>query len=312
MQTVYLDVRGADGTVIDAKFCSDDSQPLKGVVIISHGFGEHAASYIELAQRLAQAGYASVPFNQRGHGSAAEQANSEFRIRNSELNDEGKGDSAPEERRGSGKHKDMRGIIPSYQCFLDDIRAVSDAAKKHAPDVPIALYGHSMGGNIVVNYLLEYDQSEYACAVLEAPWLGLYKEINPVVKGLAKVLGRLSPNIAIINKLSPEDLTSDTERVDIFRNDPRYHNRISMRMFSGINKGCEHALASASKLTIPIFLAYASNDRIVSNRAITGFYNNIRSIVTVKEYDSCHAIHNDKQRDILYKDIIDYLDEHTV
>ena len=116
MTTVLLDIRARDGTAITAEFGKDESQSIKGVVIISHGFGEHSGSYHELTRHLARAGYASVTFSQRGHG-----------------------ELQPIESR-----KKLQGIIPSYQCFLDDVGAVSAAVKQQVPGVPVALYGHSM------------------------------------------------------------------------------------------------------------------------------------------------------------------------
>ena len=312
MQTVQFDAISGDGSVINVTFFNSEADCEKGIAIIVHGFGEHAGSYDELAQRLSQAGYASAIFNQRGHGLRFAP---DLKVDSGELKveDAGGREIPPRPLRGhpsKGRNTDMRGIIPGYQCFLDDIRAVTAAVKLQAPGVPIILYGHSMGGNIVTNYLLKNDQSDYACAVLESPWLGLFKEPNPLVKGLAKVLGWFTPNIAIFNKLSPEDITNDAVRADMFRSDPLYHNRISMRMFTGINKGCKYALANASKLTIPIYLAAAGSDRIVSMKAIVEFAWAVSLVATFKIYNSFHAIHNDVHREDYYRDVISYLDAH--
>ena len=302
MNKAQLDAKAGNGAVINITFFDSDTQPAKGIVIIIHGFGEHSGSYDELAHHLSQAGYSSAIYNQRGHGVLRAEESGKLK--------EESGQSIP--KRTAGGQKDMRGIIPSYQCFLDDISAVTATVKLHAPDLPITLYGHSMGGNIVANYLLKNDQSAYICAVLEAPWLGLYKEVSPLVAGLAKAVGRLTPKVAIFNKLSPDDVTGDPDRADVFRTDPLYHNRISMRMFAGINDGCKYALSNASKLAIPVYLAAAGNDRIVSTRATTQFAEEAGSIATFKLYDSFHAIHNDTQREGYYRDVIDYLDKHYV
>ena len=143
--------------------------------------------------------------------------------------------------------------------------------------------------------------------MLESPWLGLKKEVSPLVTGLAKIIGGFTPNIAIVNKLSPSDITGDPSKAEGFKNDPLYHNRISLRMFAGIKNGCAYAMANASKLTVPIFLAYAKQERIVSNRAIVQFLDSAGTDAAAKEYDSCHAIHNDVQRETFYKDLIGYL-----
>ena len=305
MTKIQLGARATDGATVDALLCRDEHRPIKGIVVVSHGFGEHSGSYDELTQRLAQAGYASVVFSQRGHGADVVD-NGKLRV------DNGSGAGDGEASRADAKAKDLRGVIADYDCFLDDIDAVSAAAKQYAPNVPIALYGHSMGGNIIANYLLRENRNSAVCAILESPWFGLENEVSPLVSFMAKVLGRLSPNIAIVNKLSPDDITGDVSKADWIRNDPLYHNRISLRMFAGINKGCANALANASKLTTPTFLAFAARERIVSNRAIAEFTSAAGKNVTPKEYDSCHAIHNDVRRDLLFQDIIEFLDAHCL
>jgi alpha-beta hydrolase superfamily lysophospholipase len=272
-----IHVQAKDGAAVPVVVRRTAGGEIKGAVIVSHGFGEHAGSYDELAERLSQAGYASVIFDQRGHGDLPPRA---------------------------------RGVVPSYRSFLDDIDAVAAAVKREYPGVPLALYGHSMGGNIAANVLLRPDAPGFACAVLESPWFGLYKNVNPLVAGLAKAVGGLSVNAAIVNKLIISNITGDEAKQEWFANDPLYHNRISMRLFTGIGNACKYALNNASKLTVPTFVAAAQREKIISNPAIRRFTEAAGRMVTFKEYDSCHAIHNDVQRESFYRDMAGFLDAH--
>ena len=274
-----IEIRAKDGAAIRAELYKDYVKNTKGAVVVSHGFGEHLRAYRRFANRLAEAGYAVFVFDQHGHG------------------------DLPSLK--------MRGIIPSYQNFLDDLHSVSSEARLRFPGIPVALFGHSMGGNIVANYLLSRGQAGYSCAVLESPWFGLYKNYSPITVGLAWVLGRLSPKIATVNKLSASDLTGDAARAGEYKKDVLYHNRISMRMFSGINKGCADALQGAGSIKIPLFIAAAAHDRVVSNEAIARFVSAAGPNVTSKEYDCCHAIHNDTQSEALYRDTISFFDKHV-
>lgn len=67
MQSVQIPAK--DGTAISALTLGFDSSIAKAAVIICHGFGEHAGCYIELAEKLHSAGFASIIPNQRGTGS---------------------------------------------------------------------------------------------------------------------------------------------------------------------------------------------------------------------------------------------------
>ena len=283
MTILKINQTAKDGMVIRAKFTKDETQSVKGVVIIVHGFGEHIGGYRELASVLAKVGYANIVFDQRGHGNL----------------------------RVYGKQEKFQGIIPCYQTLLDDIEIMREEAQRLAPDVPISLYGHSMGGNIILNYLLKYGQSEFSSVILESPWLGLYKELCPVLECVAKVLGAISPKIATYNKLDPEEITGDISKNDEYDKDPFYHNRISMRLFAGVKKGCTHALKNASKITIPIFMASGQHDKIVSNEAIAEYVKNSGGNVTAKEYDAYHAIRKGSTRDEFLNDMINYLDGFT-
>ncbi len=285
MQTYKLYAVSKDGHKINAitTYSAEAAQNARALVIICHGFGEHSGSYGELMERLLHAGYASACFDQRGHG---------------EL-----GEASPEKR------FKRFGVVPGYDSFMDDIEALVSAAKILAPHIPLALYGHSMGGNIAANYLLRRGQSDFACAILESPWLGLYNDLNPLTAALARLLGGVSPKLAIVKRLKLSDITGDALMADAIGNDPLYHNRISFRLVSGIRSGCAFALKNAQALTIPAFLAFAKDERIVSNPAIKAFLGACGDNVTQKEYGSCHAIHNDVCRDAFFTDLTAYLDK---
>ena len=274
-----INIQGMDGASITACTRVPAEGQVKGVVIICHGFGEHAGGYSELADRLAQSGYASVVFDQRGHG-----------------------DVPPKNR----------GVIPSYASFLNDIECVAAEMRRQMPDAPLVLYGHSMGGNIAVNYLLRRGQrmGGICCAVLESPWLGLHNKVSPALERVARFIGNLSPKPAIINKIPPDDVTGDAKKAECLKKDTLYHNRISFRLFSGVSDACAFALNNAADLSVPTFLAVASRDRVVSNDAIRIFNKAAAKVVTMKEYDSCHMIHNDAQGDAFLSDMIAFMDGH--
>ncbi|MCL2672624.1 MAG: lysophospholipase [Clostridiales bacterium] len=281
MQLETTKIPARDGAQIHTLLAFPDDAP-RGIVIVNHGFGEHSGSYAELLEQLTAAGYLAAIFDHRGHG---------------EMNE-------PDPK----KREKLRGVLPDYQSFLDDIGDVAAALMARCPGLPLALYGHSMGGNIAVNYLLQTEGHPFSCAILESPWLGLCNPVSPAVAGLAKFLGKISPKFAIYNKLSYSDITSEPKSADALEKDPLYHNRISFRMFAGINAGCAHALEGAAKLTTPTYLAYAADEKIVCNTAIESFGRDSGDNVSLHPYASHHAIHSDINRAQYYQDILAFLD----
>lgn len=272
-----------DGHLIQTLSLGFDEADKKAVIIISHGFSERAESYIEIAKELCQAGFSCLIPNQRGHGEPPE---------------------------GSGK---WHGIIQSYQSFIDDIEVITETAKKLSPNLPIVLYGHSMGGGIVLNTLLHMPkekQSQYICTIIEAPWLGLHKELGGFARSLLSVLGRIAPNIRIKRKPNTENLSSNAERARGITEDEFYHGYLSFHMLNEIMDSCEYAMKKAQNLAIPTFLAVAEKEAVVNNDKMHEFAKKAGEIVKLKEYDSFHAIHNDNKRDAFCEDMVEFINSH--
>ena len=295
MKTVPFTIIAKDGVDIQIELTQDETKPTKGVVIVVHGFGEHIGSYKELVLVLAEAGYASIVFDQRGHG----------------------------DLRRYGKLEKLQGIVPSYKTLLDDIDIVVAEAQRLVPDVPIAMYGHSMGGNIIVNYLIRpgkekstnrnfpvFNQSDFACVVLESPWFGLYNEISPMQAFVTKMLGHISPKLAMSKKSTSEKFASEEDNEEEDDDDIFCHSRISFRLIAGAKNGCVNALKNGSKINIPVYFAIGANDRTVCNKAITNLANVIGSNATTKEYDAHHGIRNDSVKKEFFTDVVAYLDEN--
>ena len=284
MQTVeYININAKDGAVIPVMMCNVNNSEKKGIIIVCHGFGEHSGAYTEHAERLWQGGYASVILDQRGHGKPPEGA------------------------------KKWHGLIPDYQCFIDDIVSVTDEVELKYPETPIIIYGHSMGGNIVTNALLRLPTEQakrYICAALESPWFELYDPVSKFNLCLIKCMNRIYPDFVHRRDLKHDILSSDTEKRAGYAKDPYYHGKISVRMITGVLKGCKYALENAGSLPVKTYVAYADNDLVVCNKAILEFAEKAGDMVTLKKYASNHAIYNDVNREQYCRDLTAFFDSN--
>ena len=93
-----------------------DGQP-RAIFQISHGMAEHRLRYAEFAQNLAKLGFVVVTSDHRGHGGSA---------------------ASPEELGYFNKHK-------GWQKCVNDLYELMIQVKQEYPDVPVILFGHSMG-----------------------------------------------------------------------------------------------------------------------------------------------------------------------
>src|ERR1700694_3261177 len=102
--------------------------PVRGIVQIAHGMGEHALRYRPIAQALVGAGYVVYANDHRGHGELAAQANA--------LGDFGPG---------------------GFPVLVDDMAKVTQAAREAEKGKPLILLGHSMGSFAAQLYLLDHS-----------------------------------------------------------------------------------------------------------------------------------------------------------
>ncbi|MDX1756413.1 MAG: alpha/beta fold hydrolase [Marinobacter sp.] len=91
----------------------------QAVLVISHGMAEHGARYAPLAQWLRDQGILVVVLDHRGHGPHC----------------------PPDDR---GHYADRDG----WQKVIDDLHQVIRYAQALAPELPLTLFGHSMGSFI--------------------------------------------------------------------------------------------------------------------------------------------------------------------
>jgi alpha-beta hydrolase superfamily lysophospholipase len=261
MNPIIETIHSHDGAaIITARFAPEGTA--RGVVLIVHGFGEYNAGYHALGRYFCGNGYAAVAYDQRGHGEG---------------------------------YVNSRGVFASYDLLLDDVGTMLTQTKKWFPTVPVILFGHSMGGNVAVNYILKRGANDITKLIMETPWFRLFKPPLPApILYIGRLIGRLSHKPAAVSKLDPDSITRDAEHNKKTEADTLYHNRLSFRIFSQITDAGEYAIANAGRLTLPALLICAGQDKIVSPDAIKEFAkasnDNVQFYIEDEGY---HALHND-------------------
>lgn len=163
------------------------------VVCIVHGIGEYGGRFDRVAEFFRAAGFAVVALDLRGHGDSIEK----------------KGHCAP--------RKDV----------LEDVTALLEYARKNYPGKEIILYGHSMGGNIVLDYRNRgYENDLPSGYIISAPWIRLVRPIPNALYVLVKSMAKITPKFTISSSVSEKTL-GHPETVRPYNDNPMVHNRIS-------------------------------------------------------------------------------------
>jgi len=244
----------------------DKENPDK-VVCIVHGIGEYGGRYDRVAEAFREKNLAVIALDLRGHGNSIGK----------------KGHCAPRE------------------SVLGDVTALLEFAAKTYPDKEIILYGHSMGGNIVLDYrsrgLLNDAPSGY---IVSAPWIRLVRPIPNALYKFVKLMAKTKPDFTISSTVE-EKLLGNPRNVKPYNDNPMVHNRISM--LCAVN-GYETGLALESGTNedngkadvIPLLLMHGDADKICDvegSRRIAKLFEEKCDNFEYREWPELfHEIHN--------------------
>lgn len=246
-------------------------------VLLVHGMGEHHARFEHVAQAFNQQGFLVMGFDHRGHGHSP------------------------------GK----RGDAPSLDMLLQDVQAALDHIATLG-DGPLFLYGHSMGGNLAVNYALRPQAKQLAGVIATSPWLMLHPKQQRML-GLAGVLSRIAPSISMDNGIDAAGLSRDAAVVSAYREDPLVHGKITPRMAWAMRQGGLYTLSHAKDLQAPMLLMHGEKDPITLPDASKQFYQN--TLQGRCEYvawpQGMHELHNEPDRQQVIDRMLTFLNAYT-
>jgi alpha-beta hydrolase superfamily lysophospholipase len=262
-----------DGIDIQAVEWLPEDAP-KAIITLVHGLGEHALRYQHVAQKFTDKGYILFGFDLRGHG------------------------------RSSGP----RGHAPSYDALMDDIQRSLDQARSRHPGLPVFLYGHSLGGNLVL-YSSLTRQPEVKGAIVTSPGLGTATPVNGVTLFLGNILYKLVPTFKFDNSLDRSGMARDPEVEKKYTADPLVHPFISSRLGLDMLANGMFILENPTKIHSPLLLMQGSADRLVSPELTRKFAENApKNLVTYKEWEGFyHELHNEPEKDEVIQVMTDWL-----
>jgi len=246
----------------------------KAVVILVHGMGEHIGRYEKnVIPHLMKNGYAVLGYDQFGHG----------------------------------KTKGKRGHNPNFNAVLSCITEVIIKSEELFKGLPLFLYGHSMGGNVVLNYVLRHKHP-FKGVIATSPFLRLAFQ-PPVLKlKIGKLLYKIAPGLTMSNELNPNDISRIPEEVAAYVNNPLVHDKISPNYSVKFIETGQWALDNAQNLNVNTLILHGTGDKIIDHKASIEFNSNSKGKASLKLFeDGYHELHNDLCRDEVLKNITNWL-----
>ena len=237
-------------------------QKINAAIGIIHGLGEHSNRYNDFAKYFCDKGFGIYSIDLRGHGLS-----------------EGK-----------------RGHINNFNTLLDDSEEMFIQIRKRNLNIPMIMFGHSLGGCIALNYLCQKKSKEIELAIISSPWLKTVIEPPKFLLLIQKLLSKLFPNLTLNNRLNPKDLSKDTSVVENYIKDPLVHGRISIKMFSEVNKSIRKIETESKRIDIPILLIHGKKDKIISYKGTENVAKKIK-YSNLKLWEKVfHEPHNDYEK----------------
>ncbi len=251
--------KSSDNLEIYAQGWIPENMSVKAVVCLVHGLGEHTLRYRKTAEALSEEGYILFGADLRGHG----------------------------------KSEGKRGHFPSIGAIHGDIDQMLDQARLFFPGLPLFLYGHSLGGILVLHYGLKSNPVVKG-VIATSPGLHNALEKQPAKVMAAKMLGTLLPGLTISSGLDANALSRDSQVVEDYKNDPLVHNKMSMgfgKIMLGVNSV---TLKHAGEFPLPLLLMHGKNDLLSFPSGSIEFAAPLGEKCTLVLWkDAWHELHNE-------------------
>lgn len=277
MQDGTFNFKTNDGLTLLGRVWQTTGKP-KGVVNLVHGLGEHSGRYAHIAEALTKAGYNFIGFDLRGHGLS-----------------EGK-----------------QGHTPDYEHLMDDVTLFMDQSEEFfGSGHPNFLYGHSLGGTIVLNYALR-RKSKLNGVISTGPALRLAFEPPKIKLMMGKIMANLTPAFTMKNEIDVNALSRDAAIVKAYQDDVLVHQMISAKLAMELFDSGQYAMDHAADWALPLLLMHGSEDQISSCPASEEFAQIAGDSVVFKKWEGySHEIHNDFGKEEVITFMIDWLKDHS-
>jgi alpha-beta hydrolase superfamily lysophospholipase len=256
----------------------------KGVLQLTHGLGDHALRYEQVAQDLVAAGYTVYADDHRGHGATGMEQYG--------------GDATKLGKLGPG----------GLRATIEDVRQFTRLIREENPGMKLALLGHSWG-SLMVQDVLTNHADEYDVAVLTGTAYRTLTDMNG---------GDLNKQHKHLGTTGNEWLSRDPSVADQFRDDPLTFYAAAIQLF-----GLADGLRLLGKPTkhiakdIPLLIMIGSEDTLGGEKSIEKLataYVSRSKLTDVKAIvypEARHEIFNETNRDEVIGDLVEWLDAHV-
>ncbi|MEH1821464.1 MAG: lysophospholipase [Nostoc sp.] len=252
---------------------------VRAILAISHGLGAHSDRYNNVIQHLIPKQYALYALDLRGHG------------------------------RSPGQ----RGYISAWSEFREDLGAFLELIQTQNPGCPVFILGHSLGGVIVLDYILRYPQqaSLLQGAIAIAPTLGKVG-VSPIRILLGKMLSQVWPRFTLNTGIDISAGSQDRQVLAAYAQDTLRHTRATARLATEFFATVDWINAHAADWQLPLLILHGGADRVALPAGSDIFYQrvNYRDKLRIEYPGAYHELQSDINYREVLADLEDWLERH--
>jgi len=250
--------------------------PPHAVLLIVHGVNEHSGRYEHLAAYFTEKGYAVYGLDLVGHG----------------------------------KSSGTRSFAKDFSSFINPILTYLKMIKDWQPGLPVYLVGHSMGGLIGANFLIDH-QDQVQGAVLSGSLTLIPDYVSDFTIKIGKLLSSVLPKMRLL-ALDSDGISRDKAVVQAYKDDPLvYNGKMTARISNVMNDGIARIAADGSKINLPVLLLHGSEDSLCDPDCSIYLHNLISSNNNqLIIYDGFfHEVYNEPEQRTVFNDVLNWLED---
>ena len=247
---------------------------------IVHGLGDHGGRFDSIAVSLASSGVGVLAIDLPGHG------------------------------RSPGR----RGIISSYDALLDEVGNSVGLASNTWDETPSFVLGHSMGGNLVLNWAIRrrFEANSIQGLVAMSPMLRMAKTPKPQFLKAGRWLAQKWPNFRMNARHDVRQLCGDPSGQDAYLRDPYVHRKVSLRLGFSLLESGEYAMGHADQILKPCLLMHGTDDTLTCPYATEELAARAGRNVAIKLWSYCrHDLHYELQRETIVTYLLSWIKQHA-
>jgi alpha-beta hydrolase superfamily lysophospholipase len=250
-----------------------------GVMIVIHGLGDHGGRYESLGEHLIGQGWSLFAFDLPGHGLSP----------------------------------GARGRVDSFNGLLADIVCARESVRLRFPNSPQVLLGHSMGGNLAINYAIRQHQLQPGAESLPGLILCAPMLLPPTPPPrphifAAWLTGHLLPWVRVNRPVDVGALTGDAAQAHAIENDPLMHSQITMYLATQLLAQGRWALDHARDIDTPMLVMYGEQDELIDRSACEHLQLRIGSAAKLVRWPQRrHGLFHDQGKEEVMESVTDWL-----